>query len=197
MDHGRLPWLRPEDLDEEQQVLYQSILGSPRNSAPRRIPLIDPEGRLQGPFNSMLFNPKLGNSLQSFGSNVRYGTGLTDRAREIAILEVARERRSEVEWLSHADAGRAAGLTDDDLAALRSGSTTSNFAADEAVVRDLAQALVTTRDIDDKLFDRAVIELGQALVVDVVILVGYYELLALVLKASRTPLPVGFDTTFD
>jgi 4-carboxymuconolactone decarboxylase len=196
MDHGRLPWLGPEDLNEEQQVLYRSILGSPRNTNPRRIPLTDPEGRLHGPFNSLLFNPELGNSLQNFGSHVRYGTGLSDRAREIAILEVARAQRSNVEWLSHADVARVAGMTDHQLTALTTGSETDGFSDEEAVVRDLAQSLVATRDISDELYEHAVAQLGQAVVVDVVILVGYYELLALVLRVSRTPLPTGFEPTF-
>lgn len=59
--------------------------------------LTDAEGRLEGPFNTMLLNPELGQSLQSVGSVIRYRTSLTDREREIAILAVAAERHSDYE----------------------------------------------------------------------------------------------------
>ena len=51
---------------------------------PRAVDLVDEDGRLEGPFNAFLLQPRLGGPLQALGAAVRYGTSLSDRAREIA-----------------------------------------------------------------------------------------------------------------
>ena len=66
-----------------------------------------------------MLQPRLGAALQALGSSVRYDTGLTDRCREIAILTVAAYWSSDFEWYAHEAVARAAGLTDTDLAAIR------------------------------------------------------------------------------
>jgi len=114
---ARIPKLEPATLDEDQRALYDAIAGGRRAQGPQLFRLADSEGRLEGPFNAFLLQPRLGSALQALGSAVRYDTGLDDRCREIAILIVAAHWESEFEWYAHEAVGRSVGLGDADLAA--------------------------------------------------------------------------------
>ena len=105
---ARLPRFEPPALDAEQRALYDAIAGGRRAQGPQLFRLADADGRLEGPFNAFLLQPRLGSALQALGASVRYDTGLDDRCREIAILVVAAHWRSDFEWHAHQAVGRAA-----------------------------------------------------------------------------------------
>jgi 4-carboxymuconolactone decarboxylase len=196
MKHGRLPWLKPEALSPKQRELYDRILGGPRGQGAPAFALTDAEGRLNGPFNALLTSPEVGTAVQDLGVAIRYRSGLPERAREIAILELARARHCAFEWYAHERVGRAVGLTDDEIAALRAGAACATFDAREVLVRRVVRALLAERDLEDALFNEAERSLGDALLTDLVALVGYYDLLALLLRVWRTPLPDGAEAPF-
>jgi alkylhydroperoxidase family enzyme len=194
--HGRLPWPTPGELDESARSLHRRIAGGPRAAGPQAFALSDADGRLNGPFNVMLMSPDVGAALQELGSVIRYRTALTARAREIAILEIARLRESEFEWYAHRGAGALAGLTPDELSALHAGAPAPTLGAVESAVRELVRRLVVDRDLDDAAYQAGLDALGRRALVDLIALVGYYETLALMLRAFRTPLPDGVAPVF-
>src|SRR4249919_4275558 len=98
---ARIPKLAPATLDDAQRALYDAIAGGRRAQGPQLFRLADAEGRLEGPFNAFLLQPRLGSALQALGASVRYDTGLDDQSREIAILVVAAYWRSDFEWYAH------------------------------------------------------------------------------------------------
>ena len=189
--HGRLPWPTPEELSAEQLAVYRAIVDGPRSDGPKVVSFVDRDGHLEGPFNAMVVHPKLGESVQALGAAVRFASSLSARQREIAILELARRERCDFEWYAHERIGRAVGLNPDEIEALRKGSDCSSLSADEAMVRRVVGALQARRDLDDAEFDEATAELGTAVIDDLVVLVGYYQLLSLSLTVWRTPLPDG------
>ena len=185
---ARLPKFEPSALDAEQRSLYDAIAGGPRAQGPQLFRLADADGRLEGPFNAFLLQPRLGSALQALGASVRYDTGLDDRCREIAILVVAAHWRSDFEWHAHEAVGRAAGLGDVELAALREGRH-AELAGRESVIARTAAALVTRGDLDDAEYGEAVSHLGPAGLFELLTLVGYYATLALQLRVFRVPAP--------
>jgi 4-carboxymuconolactone decarboxylase len=138
---ARIGKLEPSALDAEQRSLYDAIAGGRRAQGPQLFRLADAEGRLEGPFNAFLLQPRLGSALQALGASVRYDTGLGDRCREIAILVVAAHWRSDFEWYAHEAVGRAVGLGDAELAALREGRH-AELAGSDSVIARTAAALV-------------------------------------------------------
>jgi alkylhydroperoxidase family enzyme len=195
-EHGRLPWPAPEELDASARALYDRITGGPRASGPRTFSLTDDDGRLQGPFNAMLVSPEVGDALQELGAAIRYKSALTARAREIAILELAVLRRSSFEWYAHERVGRQAGLTEAEITALHGGTAAPSFDATETLVREIVRVLARERDLDESLFALAQERLGDRILMDLISLVGYYDLLALSLRVWRTPLPAGANPPF-
>ncbi|WP_208719877.1 carboxymuconolactone decarboxylase family protein [Amycolatopsis circi] len=82
--------------------------------------------------------PAVGSPLQALGEAIRYRTRMSARMREIAILAVASASGSEFETYAHQRAGRAAGLSDDELSTLASGTFTAQVAAYRLCLRLLA-----------------------------------------------------------
>ncbi|MEU8251782.1 carboxymuconolactone decarboxylase family protein [Nonomuraea sp. NPDC048916] len=193
--HGRIPWYAHTTLTPEQRAVYDEIVAGPRAGGPFR--LTDPAGRLEGPFNAMLTAPGVGGPLQRLGAAIRYATSLPDRSREIAILEVSAVRRCDFEWYAHERVGRGVGLTEEELAALSTGADAVTFDEAERTLRAVCRALLTDRSLDDALYARAVTDLGEPMLYELVILVGYYDTLVLSLSAFRTPLPAGEPPVFD
>jgi 4-carboxymuconolactone decarboxylase len=187
---ARIPKLEPSSLDHEQRSLYDAIAGGRRAQGPQLFRLVDEEGRLEGPFNAFLLQPRLGSALQALGSSVRYETGLDGRCREIAILVVAAHWRSGFEWYAHEAVARSVGLSDAELAAVRDGRHAA-LAGPEAVVARTAAALVVRGDLDDAEYREAVGHVGVSGLFELLTLVGYYATLALQLRVFRIPAPDG------
>lgn len=193
---GRLPAPSREDLDEETRAVYDAITTGPR--ARRGIPasVADSDGRLQGPFNAMVrASPAVGDALQRLGAGIRYGSALSDRIRELAILTVAAHRRCEFEWFAHAGEATKAGLTDDMLEAVARADA-GFFEYDDSLVHRAVTELVAGRDLSQDTYEKVCTLLGVRGAVDLVILVGYYDALALSIRAFRTPLPGDVDPTW-
>jgi len=185
----RLPVLAPAELDDRQRALYDAIAGGPRAAGPRLFALTDAEGRLNGPFNAMLFAPEIGTALQELGAAIRYRSSLTARIREMAILAVAAHWDSAFERYAHEAAGRAAGLTDGELWSLRDGEPLRLADPAEQAALDVVRALLADHDVGGPLFERAVSLIGNQAVVELTSLVGYYATLALQLRVFRVGPP--------
>jgi 4-carboxymuconolactone decarboxylase len=180
---GRVRPFTPGELAGAQHDLYQAIAGGPRAQGPQHFALTRPDGSLRGPFNAFLLAPGLGGALQDVGAAIRYRGSLTDRSREIAILLVAAHWDSAFEREAHEAVGAATGLTEAELAAVRTGDI-GVFAADEALVAAVTAQLLDG-DLDDHLWNEASVALGPEVVFELTVLVGYYATLALQLRAFR------------
>jgi len=185
---ARLGKLDPASLDDDQCSLYHAITGGRRAQGPQLFQLTDDAGRLEGPFNAFLLQPRLGAALAQVGSSVRYDTSLDDRCREIAILVVAAHWRSGFEWYAHEAVGRSAGLGQAELDAVRDGRH-GELAGPEAMVADTVAALVSRGDLDDAEYRRVIGQLGPDGLFELLTLVGYYATLALQLRVFRVPAP--------
>jgi 4-carboxymuconolactone decarboxylase len=90
----RLGPLTTDQLDDDQIAVFEAIASGPRSRGKQAQSLIDPDGALVGPFNAMLLSGPVGMAVQGLGSALRFGTALSDRERELAILLVAADWRS-------------------------------------------------------------------------------------------------------
>jgi 4-carboxymuconolactone decarboxylase len=181
----RLAPLAPGTLAGDQRRLYAEITAGPRGQGPQVFELTDADGALTGPFNAMLRQPAVGSALQALGSAIRYRGSLPARARELAILVIAAHWDCEFERHAHEAAGRAAGLTEAELAAVRAGGGDALPDATERAVVRTAWALVRTGDLTDGQYAQAVAALGEAGLFELTTLAGYYATLALQLRVFR------------
>ena len=191
----RLQRLRPPFQDPHRQALHAALVGGRRGSGPQAFDLTAPDGSLVGPFGLMLQAPHLGEPLEALGAAVRFDTGLTDRAREVAILTVAVVTDSAFEVWAHERVGRLAGLSEAELDGIRSGTFADAADVDpaEALVAGLARRLAVRRPLDDEAYAAGVGMIGEHGVLELVVLVGYYSMLAQLMDVFGVGAPDGAE----
>jgi 4-carboxymuconolactone decarboxylase len=189
----RLPVLIPDDMDPSARRLYDAITGGPRERtttvrADRRV------GRPVRPVQRDALRTELGAALQELGAAVRYRPRLSARIRETAILVVANCWDSAFERYAHEAVGRTAGLTDEELAALRTGMSPGFSDTAEQTAYAVAQALTMRQGLSDTEYARAHEILGKAAIVELSTLIGYYAPLALQLRTFRVGVSPNLDS---
>lgn len=191
--HGRLHWFTPDELDGQQRAFYDRLLAGPRDKKG----VVDEAGRLIGAFNARLLDPLVGTAIQELGAALRFGTVLSDRQREIAILTVAQAERCSYEWNAHAEVGRRVGLTEAELEALRTGRGPGPEAsAEDRLTWQIVRSLVTAGDLSDAEYHQAVQVLGEPALFALVSLTGHYRHTALAIRVWRVPLREGETEVF-
>lgn len=185
----RLPRLVPHDDRPEQAALRATITGGPRGRS-AAFDLAHEDGSLVGPFGLMLHVPHLGGPLQELGAAIRFRTSLSDRQREIAVLVVAAEAGSDFEWYAHTRLARAVGLTEDEIDAIAAGQEDRRLTDEgERIVASLGRMLCSDQELDDATYGAARVGLGETAIHEVVVLVGYYRLLAEWMTTFRISAP--------
>jgi AhpD family alkylhydroperoxidase len=184
----RLPALAPEQLDDAQSKLYAAITEGPRAADRGRSPIADEEGRLLGPFNAMLYNADLGDPMQALGAAIRYRTSLGAATRELAVLVVAATLDSEFEWFAHQRLARAAGVSEETIARIAAGREPDG---EDALPYRATRELIAEGDLSDERFKEVEGRFGTNGCVELVVLIGYYRMLALVLRTFRVSVPSG------
>jgi 4-carboxymuconolactone decarboxylase len=174
---ARLPRWKREDLDPEQQALYDAFVGGPRQSQAGFFPVADSEGVLSGPYRAMLLSPALGAPFERVGRAVRYESALSARLRELVILVVAALTESEVEWRAHEALALSEGVPEETVASLRSASPV--FVDDlDQLVHDFVRALLVDHAVTDERFDEVQALVGHGGVFELVATAGYYQFIA-------------------
>jgi 4-carboxymuconolactone decarboxylase len=191
MSAPRLDPLPPAALDADQRRLYDAVLASPRGQGPTRRFILRDDETLTGPFDAWLRSPELGTHLERAGMAFRTHTALSDAAREVAVLVVAQAWGADFEWWVHGLVARRAGVPEAAIDAIGHGKPPRLEAADVAAAYDVAAALVHRRAIDDATLERARGALGERALVEVVTLVGFYQLVSGVLTTFEPPPPSG------
>lgn len=185
---SRLPPATPGMLNEHQRAVYDAIVGGRRAAAGRAPALANADGSLVGPFNAMVSAPSVGLALSALGEAVRYGTSFSAREREIAILTVAAARSSSFEWWAHERIARAVGLSDEEIDGIRRAAPAFTDAR-EAEVSGFVMAALRHEPIVESTYRHAVEVLGVETLIELVVLVGYYEALATLLTVFDVGAP--------
>ena len=168
----------PADMTEAQRALYDYYSTGPRAAPDSPFSLVGADGRLQGPPAVWILSPAFGQALQQIGAAVRFGSRLPARAREIAILLVGHHHRSAFELYAHTRAGAAAGLTGADLAALAAGQEPAGLSDVEECVFRTTRSVLARGTLDEGEFRDAAEVLGEPGLLELVTIVGYYNMVA-------------------
>ena len=121
---------------------------------------------------------------------------LPPRLSELAILVTARVWRAAYEWSAHEGHALKAGLDAAVVADIRAGRQPKLARADDAAIYQLARELHESRAVGDATYERAVEVLGEAKVVELVALLGYYALVAMTINAFAVDPPEGGPPPF-
>lgn len=145
-------------------------------------------GSMNGPYNVLLRSPRMGDLAQKFGEYTRFNSAMPKRLSEFAILIVARHWTSQYEWQAHHRYALEAGLSPAVIADLQVSRKPASMRPDEAVVYGFATELLETKQVSDAAFAAAKALLGEQGVVDLMALMGYYQMVSMLLNVDRYPL---------
>jgi 4-carboxymuconolactone decarboxylase len=177
---ARLPDLDEQKLSPAQRAMRDAIVTS------RGLP----SSKLGGPFAVWLHAPEFGDIVQKLGAHCRYRTALPPRLSEFSILTMARLWRAQFEWFAHAPIAQKAGVKGDTIRDLKAGRKPRTMAKDERAIYEFIVELHRTRRISDKTYGRVHTVLGDAGMVELVGLLGYYTLVSMTLNVFRVSPPV-------
>jgi 4-carboxymuconolactone decarboxylase len=181
----RIPYLRREELGPEGQQLRDSLITNLGDL------IVTADGGLAGPFNAFVTAPAAGRRLSSLGATLRFGTSIERRLTEIAIITVGARWQAEFEWWAHAPMAREHGVADAVVDAIGRGEEPPFEADDERAVYKVARQLSLSGCLDQETYDAAHRFVGDAGMVELVSLCGYYTLISFLLNAFAVPLPPG------
>lgn len=150
-------------------------------------------GGVVGPFIPLIRSPELLNRSQRLGEYLRYDSTLAPHISELVILMTARRWTQQFEWHAHYDIAIESGIDPEILEAIAEGSRPASMPADQATAYDVVDELFKIGTLSDPTYSRAVSTFGDAGLLEIIGLVGYYGFLAMVMNVARTPLPDGVD----
>jgi alkylhydroperoxidase family enzyme len=102
---------------------------------------------------------------------------------ELIILRTAHNCRSEYEWQAHQQLARAAGITPSQIEQVRLGVTGESFSADQQLLLRATDELHADRTLSDATWAQLSACYDDARMIELCMLVGHYEMLAMTLNA--------------
>ena len=170
----RFSELNLDQLSPEQQQMAAHLKTPPRNSA------LD-----GGPFNLYARSPALGLLLLQVSDYVRYKSSLPPRLSEFAILIGARHWSVPYEWRAHYPLAIKGGLDRQILVDLGAGKRPQNMKEDETALYDFVTEMYRDRNVSDASFKAAVDKFGEKGIMDLIGIVGYYDITSMALIAQK------------
>jgi 4-carboxymuconolactone decarboxylase len=153
--------------------------------------LVNSSGALIGPFNAFVHAPGIGRRLSSLGAALRFDTSIERRLTEVAIVTVGSHWKAEFEWWAHARMAVSHGVPQAVVNAIGNGEDPPFSKDDERIAYTVARELLADGQLSQASYHRAHELLGDAGMVELVSLCGYYTLISYLLNAFAVPLPPG------
>ena len=152
-------------------------------------------GLVPGPHKIWVANPLLSKTIVPTGAYYQKHSTLTKAEIEIVTNLITARWMSAYASYEHEKIGEAQGhLPPDKVERIIAGLPTSFDDAREDVVYQLAFALVTPRIVSLGLYTRAKALIGEAGIVDVAVLIGWFTMVSMTLNAFDVPAnAVGLD----
>ena len=125
------------------------------------------------------------------GGYARFETPLPSRVKAVAVLAAAREACGHYVWTVNQPAARNAGLGAAEIAAIHEYRAPAGLSGDDAAVAQFVIELLRQHRIADATFEAVRNIIGDAGIVDLLIVVAYYHGLAHALQALQVELPAG------
>jgi len=171
---ARVPYLGPEQVAEQ----YRSLLARPANL-----------------FKALGNSPEGLRSFGRLGGFIRADSTLDPRLRELAILQVGYQTRTAYEWTHHIKLAMADfGVSTDDILAIgaeTAGRPSGLAPLDRAVLR-AAREMTSSLTVTDATWAELSRELSPEHLVDLVLTVGYYNLVVRVLQTLQVDVEADY-----
>jgi alkylhydroperoxidase family enzyme len=162
--------------------------------------MLDPGGNgrpVANVYRTYAQHPALYVPRQILSEYIRTGSTLTPRVREMLILRIGYVCQSAYEWAAHARAGRAAGLTDDEITRIAAGPA-AGWSPDDAALLQAVDDLFNDDRVAPDTWARLATRFDRNQLLDILITAGGYRMVSMSLNTfgvaaepNSEPLPTG------
>lgn len=173
----RIPPLEHEEWGEAERALLQ--------------PIEEERGTVPNIYRTMARHPAMFTPRLSFGRYVQRGSTLPPRDREILINRIAWLTNAEYEWSAHTRIGRDNGLTDGEIQGIAEGPTAAVWQGFDAALLRAVDELYVDAFVSDATWDFLAQRYSTHQMMDLVMTVGGYHMLAMALNSFGVQLEEG------
>lgn len=178
MYHPRIKLPAPDEMTAEQRLVYDEVVSGMR-------------GQMVGPLRAAIISPEMARHWSRLGEFLRYRSVVPLRQSELAIIVTARRWTSEVEWGIHARTAAEQGIPGAAIEAIRNGQQPQFDDACDWTAYEFARQLQQGGGVELSTYRAAQEMWGDAGVVELTAINGYYVLVAMTLNVHQIPLPEG------
>ena len=165
---ARLPYLNREDLPESDREIFDRLVEERKT----------PVGNI---FRMLAHTPNLLRRFLALGGELRNGTELDPKLRELALMTVGRLTNAEYEFTHHWNLARRVGVSREQLEHLDEFETSSLFNEQERLVMRYALEATMNVAIADATFEAVRKSLGTRRLMELVQNVSFYNMVVRVL----------------
>lgn len=160
------PGSRPELAEMERQILKE-------------------RGRISTLYKVLLNSAPLVQGWEAMFTAIRNRASLPARPRELAILRIAVLNGAPYEFDAHVPHAQKAGVPDDAIVALRTGTASVVFTPLDRLVLELTDAMTRDIEVPDALFERVRAHFDAEKLVELVATIAAYNMVSRFLVALR------------
>jgi len=169
-EDAKVPYVSREDFPTDQIGIYNHILET------RKLEYI-PEL-----FARMASSPGAMEAVASVGEHVRFHSVLDELLREMVICTVSQEVGNWYEWCHHIH------RMPDDMQAICGTPAAEELPAPVGPALKFSRITANNEDVDDALIEQVRASLGDQGVVDLTVMVGYYQLVGTFCRVLEVPI---------
>jgi 4-carboxymuconolactone decarboxylase len=136
-------------------------------------------------------HPTLAKAFLTFNAHVAGASTLSARVRELAILRISWLRHAEYEFVQHVILGLRAGLTAEEVERVQRGPDAPEWDPVDAGILRATDELHTKARIQPATWDGLTAHFDTPQLMDLVFLVGCYDVLAMAIRTFQTQLEPG------
>ena len=174
---ARVPLTQRDSMTPEGQKAWDEIEGT--------------RGGVARNYAALLNNPGAARHMAILGGYARFETPLDLRVKTLAVLTAAREASGHYVWTVNQRAAKEANISDEIVAAIHEYRAPAGLDAKDAAVVQFVLELLRQHRISDGTYQALQSQIGDAGIIDVLVVVGYYHSLAHSLQALEVELPEG------
>jgi 4-carboxymuconolactone decarboxylase len=176
---ARLPEVKVSDLDPEQRRALEKL---------RTVISLDGLG---GPFSVWLRMTGIGPALIDLFVAQRNQGKLEKRLFELMTLVVIRRWSAQFAWTAHGPRAQQLGIAPEIVEAIRTRRTPTITRDDEKLVYELTSEIMDKQALSDATYARAKALLGEAVLIELVFSIGFYNMVGITLTSFDVPTPDG------
>jgi alkylhydroperoxidase family enzyme len=149
------------------------------------------DARGMNTLGTMAHHPALAKAFLTFNAHVAGASTLSGRVRELLILRISWLRQAEYEFIQHVILGLRAGLTPEEVQRVQAGPDAPGWDPLDAEIVRAADDLHTHACIQPATWTGLAARFNTQQMMDLVFLVGCYDVLAMAMRSFQTQLEPG------